>query len=149
MSEAQKVANLAGTVFLETAELHMLIPGTADKSGWVLTMAGPSHPQSVELFDRQARRANKRSSDIERAQVNNKKWKGDDREPEDIRRETVTDIVARIVTWSPVNFGNGVIEFEPEKAVELFLQRQYGGYFAQIVDFLTSEKAFLKASATA
>lgn len=142
------VANLAGTVFLQTATLQMLIPGTADLSGWILTLAGPSHPQSVELFEKQARRANKRAGDIERAQVNSKKWKGDeDRDPEDIRRETVSNVVARILDWTPVNFGEGAIEFSQEAAIELFLDRGKGAYFGQLVEYLTSEKAFMTASA--
>jgi hypothetical protein len=148
----KKSVNLAGQTFLQTAELQMMMPGTNEPSGWVLIMAGPSHPQSVEYFDKMARRANKRAGDIERAQVNNRKWKSpdEDRDPEDVRRDTVAGIVSRIVSWSPdPDFGQGPIGFTPDAAIDLFMDRSKGAFFVQVVDFLTGEKAFLKASATA
>jgi hypothetical protein len=148
----KKSVNLAGSNLPATAELQMMLPGTNEPSGWVLTMAGPSHPQSVEYFDKMARRANKRAADIERAQVNSRKWKSpdEDRDPDDVRRDTVAGIVARIVSWAPdPDFGTGPIAFTPDAAIELFMDRSKGAFFAQIVDFLTGEKAFLKASATA
>lgn len=141
---------LGGTTFLETYDLPMVIPGTNEPNGWIITLAGPSHPKSQALFDRQARRANKKAADIERAQVMGRKWKGDeDRDPNDVRRDTVASVVARIVGWSPnpdFEDGKGEIAFSDDAAIDLFMDRDKGSYFAQIVEYLSAEKAFLKAS---
>jgi hypothetical protein len=142
---------LGGTTFLESFDLMMMIPGTNEPTGWVVTLAGPAHPQSQALFDRQSRKSNKKSAAIEMAQVNGKKWKGDDdRLPAEIRRETISNIVSRIVTWSPApdfEDGKGPIEFSEDAAIDLFLEPSKGGYLKQVVDYFDSEKAFLKASA--
>lgn len=147
----RKALKLGGT-FLKTFDLEMKNPETGEPTGWVVTLAGPGHEQAQALFDRQAQKANKKSAAIEMAQVNGKKWKGDEVRPTaEVRRETVTNIVARIVSWSPavVDFedGKGEIEFTPDNAIELFLDPDKGGYLKQVVDYFDGEKAFLKVSA--
>lgn len=150
MSEATAL-KMGHTIFLQTHDLQMFIPGTNEPSGWVITLAGPAHPQSIEHFERVTRRLNKRSADIERAQVMGRKWKGDEEKtPDESRRETVEGIAARILGWSPnpdFEDGAGAIEFSREAAIKLFMDRSKGAFFAQIVEYLTGEKAFLKASA--
>lgn len=148
MSELKKTVNLAGSLALDTMELNMCFPGTNQPTGWVLTLAGPGHPQTVELSDEMERKRLKKVADIERAQVNGRKYKGDeDLDPEESRRQTVTSICRRIVDWTPVDFGEGPIEFSLDNAVDAFMDRRKAAYFGQLVDKLNEEKAFMKASA--
>lgn len=154
MSQVQKSTKLGGGKTLLTADLNVLIPGTATPSGWIVTFAGPSHPKTVALSDQAERDRQKKSAEIERAQVNNRKWKGDELTPAEIRQKTVEGVIGRIISWTPVDFGEGDVDFAEgdaaaeARAVKLFLDPAMGQFFGQFVDFLTAEKAFLKASAT-
>lgn len=150
MSEVseKKSVNLSTAKYLMTADLNVLIPGTADPSGWIVTFAGPAHDKTKALADKSTREAQKKQADIERSQVNGRKWKGEELTPDEVRRKTVESIVGRIVGWSPdPDFGNGPVPFDDEKAVDLFMDQELGAFFSQFVDFLLSEKAFLKVSA--
>lgn len=142
------VANMADDVALDTADLHIVRPGTNTKTGWVITCAGPGHPQTIELNNKNQRENLRKAKQIELAQVNGRKWKGDDEEetPEESRRNTVADVCRRIVTWTPVDFGDGPITFSHENAVNLFMDPKKGVYFGQLVDFLTAERTFFKRS---
>lgn len=139
--------NMADDLPEDTAELHIVKPGTNIRTGWVITLAGPGHPQTISLSNELQRERLQRSAEIERAQVNGRKWKGDDAQPEDERRKSVSDVCRRIVTWTPVDFGEGVIEFSQENAVKTFLDPKKGAFYAQVVDFLIADRAFMKGSA--
>lgn len=142
-----QVANLADDLPEDTAELHIVKPGTNKPTGWVITLAGPGHPQTIELMNEGERERLHRAAAIERAQVNGRKWKGDeDESPEQSRRKTVSRVCRRIVGWTPVDFGEGSVTFSQENAVKLFMDPKKGAFFAQVVDFLTAEQAFIKGS---
>jgi hypothetical protein len=146
---------LGGTIYLQSATLMMMQPGTEDAdnpvpTGWVLEVAGPAHPRTVEINNRIAARLNKLSADKDKARVNGKKWTPAERDPEDVRREAVEDIANRIIGWSPdpdFEDGKGPIPFSDDAAVEIFMDRAKGSYFLQLVRFITEERSFLKASA--
>jgi hypothetical protein len=142
------VVNMADDLPLDTADLHIVKPGTNIRTGWIITLAGPGHPQTIELMNEGERERLHKAAQIERAQVNGRKWKGDeDEQPEDSWRKTVARVSRRIVGWTPVDFGEGPVAFSQENAVKLFMDRKKGAYFGQIVDFLTAERAFMKDSA--
>lgn len=149
MSEPNStVANMAADLPSDTAELHIVRPGTNQRTGWVITLAGPGHPKTIALNDVSERERLHKNAAIERAQVNYKKWKGDeDVDPADSRRKTIAGVVGRIITWTPVDFGDGPVEFSDKAAIDLFMDPKKGSYFGQIVEFLTAERAFMKASA--
>jgi hypothetical protein len=148
MTNASAVADLSAGLPADTADLHILFPGTNKRTGWIITCAGPGHPQSIALADELAREQLQKSAAIERAQVNGRKWKGDDdADPEAERKKTVTQVCRRIVTWTPVDFGDGAISFSHEAAVKLFMDPKKGAYFAQIVEFLVGERSFMTGSA--
>ncbi len=140
------VINMADDLPNDTADLYIVKPGTNIRTGWIITLAGPGHPQTIEMQNEGERERLHRSAEIERAQVNGRKWKGDDEQPEDSRRKFVSRIAQRIVGWTPVDFGNGPVEFSKENAIKLFMDQKYGHFFGQIVDFLTAERAFMKDS---
>ncbi len=140
------IINMADDLPNDTAELHVVKPGTNIRTGWVITLAGPGHPQTIALQNEGERERLHKAAEIERAQVNGRKWKGDDDQPEEARRKLVSRVTRRIVGWTPVDFGDGPVEFSHDNAVKLFIDPKKGSYFGQVVDFLTAERAFMKDS---
>jgi hypothetical protein len=141
------VANMADDLPMETAELHIVKPGTSIKTGWVITMAGPGHPKTVALGNKESRKTLEEQRRIKLQQARGQRVKIDDVEPEENAREFVEGLVARIVTWTPVDFGAGQVDFSEKAAVELLLDPNKGMYVGQIVDFLIAERSFMKGSA--
>lgn len=141
------VVNLADALPIDVATLCTVFPGTNKRTGWNITFAGPAHEKTVALNNEAERKRLERSKEIEVAQVNGRRWKGESIQPEESRREFIEGIVGRIIDWNPVDFGDGPIEFSEKAAVELLMQPKMGAYVAQMVDFLIGEKTFTKASA--
>lgn len=141
--------DLSGAQPADTYDLNMIDPRSGKPSGWVVVLAGPANPKTLALAESATRKRLRRSAAIDRAQINGRKWTGDDeRTPEDEMRETVTSVVSRIVSWSPnPKFDGEEIVFTDENAIKLFMDRKKGAFFNQIVDYLTSERAFMPASA--
>lgn len=152
---ATVVADLANALPADTGMLHTVFPGTNKRTGWNIVIAGPGHPKSIALSNEKERERLQKAQQIERAQVNGRKWKGDeDKQPQDSRREFISDLVGRIVSWTPVNFGDGAVEFAegdvsaPKRAIDLLVQPKMGPYVGQIVDYLLDERSFMKGSAS-
>lgn len=128
----------------DTGELHIL-NANGQRTGWVVTLAGPSHPKSVAYSEAAARRALDRAKRIEQAQVNGKKYKAEDQTPDDVRRENVESVVARIVDWTPVKIGADT--YDASRAAELLVMPEMGWAYAQILEAFGDERRFTKASA--
>jgi hypothetical protein len=141
------VANLADDLPMDTAVLHVVKPGTNKRTGWEVTFAGPGHPKTIALNNETSRKQLEETKRIKQQQANGRRVKIDDEQPEENRREFVETIVARIVTWTPVDFGEGAVDFSEKAAVDLLLDPKKGAYFAQFVDFLIDDRAFMKGSA--
>ena len=142
------IPDLSGTLFQETAELQMLVPGTVNLAGWTITLAGPSHPKSVAYRDDQARRDIHKANLVEQARVNGRKYKAQDETPAEQRQKFIEGMVARIVTWTPIKVGGKQYDFSDANAVELLSMPAMGGYLQQIVDYIISETAFTPTSAS-
>jgi hypothetical protein len=142
------IPDLSGTLFQETAELQMLVPGTGNLAGWTITLAGPSHPKAVAYRDDQARRDIHKAGLVEQARVNGRKYKAQDETPAEQRQKFIEGIVARIATWTPIAIGGKTYTFTDANAVELLSKPEMGGYLSQIVDYLVSETAFTPNSAS-
>lgn len=147
-------ADLSGAMPADTAVLYTVFPGTNKRTGWNITFAGPGHPKTIAFNNDAERKRLHKAAMIERAQVNGRKWKGDeDKQPDESRRESVESWVARIVSWTPVDFGGGPVEFNegdataPTRAVELLMQPKLGAYLLQMVEFMLDEKSFMTDSA--
>lgn len=144
----------ADAIPADTAVLRTVFPGSNKPTGWNITFAGPGHPKTVALNNETSRKQLQKAALIERAQANGRSWKGDDLSTDDVRREFVEALVARMLSWTPVNFGDGVVEFTesdaaaPKRAVELLLKPKLGSYVSQCVDFLVEERTFMKGSAS-
>lgn len=147
------VVDLLTTLPNDTAELHMVVPGSNQRTGWVITMAGPGHPKTVALNNETSRKQLLLEQRIEQARVNGRKFKSEDKQPDDNRREFIESLVARMVTWTwqgqpALKIGDEDIVFSDKAAVELLLRPVMGLYVAQIVDAVVDERFFMKGSAT-
>jgi hypothetical protein len=147
LNDKLAATNLIDDLPRDTADLHVLKPGTNKPTGWIVTFAGPSHPKSIALFAATARKQLDEAKAFRQQQLNNRKIKLDDEMPEANRREFVEGVVARIVTWTPVDIGDGPVEFSDKAATDLLLNPKMGIYVMQFVEFLAAERAFMKDSA--
>lgn len=139
--------DLSATLPSDTAELHMVVPGSNKRNGWVITMAGPGHAKTVALNNETARKQLQLDQRIEQARVNGRKFKSEDKQPDEQRREFIESLVARIVTWTPISIGDEKFEFSDKTAIDLLSRPVMGPYVAQIVDAIIDERFFMKDSA--
>lgn len=140
--------DLSAFVLNDTAILEILAPGGVTSTGWNITFAGPGHPKAVAFNEAKTRENLRRQRQIEAAQVNGRKFKPEDREVDEVRRENVAWIVARIIDWTPVKLGAGdPITFSDDAAFKLLLNPDFAWVLSQMVDFITDERSFTKGSA--
>lgn len=142
------VVDLSAIVPQDTADIEILKPGGTEGTGWIITMAGPSHPKAVAYANDQARRNLREQNLIKAAQVNGKKYKPDEKSPDEQRVENVKWIVSHIVDWTPVSLGGDPIQFSEKAATDLLLKREMGWAFIQLVEFLNDDRSFTKRSET-
>jgi hypothetical protein len=132
----------------DEADLAIRHPITDAPTTWVWTFYGPGHPKTVEVANRVSRDALRELAAQKQARVNGKKWKEEDQTIDQIRADNVDNIVARTKSFTPVNLGDGKIEFSAQKAKELLLDRKKGWLFTQVIDFLRADESFIQPSAT-
>jgi hypothetical protein len=132
----------------DEAELAIRHPKTLKPTGWVWTFYGPGHAVTTELSNRVASAALKKAAARRQAQINGKKWKEDEESLEQLRAEQVDGIVTRTKSFSPIKFGDETIQFSPDAARKLLLDRRKGWLLEQISDYLRDEANFIQPSAT-
>lgn len=141
------VADLSALLPEDTAVLRICKPGTSIPTGWEITMAGPGHPKTVALGNKQQRDINDRNARLEAQRQNGRKVKPEIKADGETTREFIEGLVARIVTWTPIKIGDEAFGFSEKSAVELLSRPAMGAFVGQIVDFLIDERAFMKDSA--
>jgi hypothetical protein len=147
-TKAAIVADLTNDIPLMTAELHIVKPGTAKPTGWVWTMCGPAHPKTIAYQEEKTRERLHKESTIEQAQVNQKKYKAEERKVVEASLDGVKWLLSRVETWTPVRIGDETIEFSDESATKLLMKPEMGQYFSQGVEFVNAERSFMPPSAT-
>jgi hypothetical protein len=129
-------------------EANLAIKNSAGKvTTWIWTFYGPGHPKTVALANRVSKRWLQEAREKEQAQVNQKKWKPEERSLDDVRAENVRNIVERTKSFTPVKLNGETIEFSPEAATRLLLDPRKGALFTQISEFLKEEENFMRPSA--
>jgi len=151
MTKTETAAAIDLDAFLpvDTSTLEILKPGGTDGTGWLIIFAGPEHPKTQAWAQASAKRSLAKAKAIEQAQVNGKKFKAEDKEPDDVRRENVAWVVARIVDWSPLRIGGKDVPFSEAAATELLVRPGMGWVYDQMLEFLVDERSFMKTSAKA
>jgi hypothetical protein len=132
----------------DEGELLIKHPKTLEPTGWTWTFYGPGHPVTMELSNRVAGAALKKAAARRQAQANGKKWKEDEESLEQIRVENVDSIVTRTKNFTPIKLDGQIIEYSPEAAKRLLLDRKKGWLLEQIAEFLREEANFIQPSAT-
>jgi hypothetical protein len=129
-------------------ESTLAIKNAAGKpTTWIWTFYGPGHPKTVALSNRVSKKWLQEAREKEQAQVNNKKWKAEERSLDDVRNENVDSILERTKDFTPVKLNGEVIEFSPDAARRLLLDPRKGALFTQISEFLKEESSFMRPSA--
>lgn len=132
----------------DTAALDVRHPATGEPTGWVITFAGPGHPQAVAINDRAIRKRLREEREQAQARTNGRKWKGENRKPEEVRTENVSFIVDRILGWTPVAINGVDLQFSRETAMALFADPRKGWLFTQALDFVVADDTFTRPSGT-
>lgn len=132
----------------DEAELAIKHPSTGEVTTWVWTFYGPGHPKTVELANRVSRDALRDLAAQKQARVNGKKWKEESQSIDQLRADNVDSVVARTKTFTPVKLGGDTIEFSPDAAKQLLLDRKKGWLFTQVLEFLKEDESFIPPSAT-
>lgn len=138
------------TAFLptEASILEMLSPAGA-KTGWKITLNGPSDPKAVAWVNDDARRKLHKAKLIEQAQVNGKKYSAEEKTPDEARAENIAWVISRISDWTPVKIGGEVYAFNDDSAGKLLIKPEMGWALQQIIDALNDERRFTPRSAKA
>lgn len=141
--------DLSGLAAADTVDLAIKHPGTGEATTWIWTIAGPGHPQTIANADKLQRQALARQRLQEQARINGKKWKGDDRDPDEIRQENAEAIAARVVGFTPVILEAGAepVRFSPAEVVKLFLDPHFAWLYSQVLEFLGDDASFIAGSA--
>lgn len=134
---------LFADVTLNTAVMTVVHPVTKAPTPWKITFAGPGHPQIIALDNRLARKGLQRRATQEAARVNGRKWKPEDKQPDDARRENAEIMVDQIVGWEGCE-----VAFSRDAAINLLLNPKMGLLIQQIDAFLEDEKSFINSSVT-
>lgn len=129
--------------------LMVLQPGSGQPTGWAITFAGPSHDKTLAWANTNAREELRRQAQLEAQIRNGRKIKPEETDVEQVRRENVARVVARIVDWTPVRLdpAGSAVSFTDQAATELFLDPRFGWVYLQALEFLNDERSFTRASA--
>src|ERR1700750_749412 len=123
-------------------------PKTLEPTDWTGTSYGPGHAVTTELSNRVAAAALKKAAARRQAQINGRKWKEDEESLEQLRADQVDGIVTRTKSFTPIKLDGKVIEYSPDAAKALLLDRRKGWLLEQISDYLRDEANFIQPSAT-
>ena len=145
---ADSAVDISGFMPAETIKYEVRKSGSVEGIGWFIELGGPSHPKALAWSEAATRRSLRRQAAQEAQQLNNRKVKPDERDPDDVRRENVEFVVSRIVTWSPLVLNGTRYEFSDKAAVELLSKPEMGWVLLQILEVLGDERSFTKGSAT-
>ncbi len=142
---AAPVFDLADLDTADTAEWNVTHDGK--EIGWVWIFAGPGHQATIDLGNRLAKKNLAVRKAQEQAQVNGKKWKPDDEDPEQIRKENASLITSRLLGWTEINLGGKPFPYTPENALSILLDRKKSFLMAGALEFLADDKSFMTRSA--
>lgn len=148
-SVATKAADLDISVFDSEDEADMVVmhPATGEPTTWIITFAGPGHPQAVAHAEKMSRERLREEREKEQARVNGRKWKAVDETLEESRQKNLSWIASRMLRWTPVKINGIDYPFSAENAIKLLSDPRKGTLFQQCLDFVTADTSFIKGSA--
>ena len=129
---------------VDKAEMKVL-SAAGEPTGWVWTIAGPGHPNTIALEDEILDKSLEEGRAKEAARVNGKKYKPPHKTSEDIRRENAEAAASRVLGWKPdtVTLSGETLKFSKESVVKALRDPDYGGELTrQLTEFFKSEDSF-------
>jgi hypothetical protein len=145
MDAEKKPFDLGALAYEDEADLE-IVDANGRKTGWVWTFAGPGHPATIAIDNEQTARFVDRQNEIERTQVNGRKWKGGGETADTLRERGINYIVARLLRWSDMTMDGAPFPCTPDNVRKLLADRRFGLVYDQANAFLIDEKSFTKRS---
>jgi hypothetical protein len=150
MSLPADTIDLSDAIPVESFFLEIIHPATKKPTGWKIELAGPQHANSIAVASEGGDDLIKEEFAVKVAQASGQKYEPDHETLQSRRRKNVGRICRRILGWSPnptfKNVQPEPIEFSVAAATDLFLRPDMAGFFIQITQYLTAEKAFIQPS---
>jgi len=143
----EDVFDISALESTDTAILEILHPGNGEPSGWKWTIAGPAHPVTIEQGNRLSRKIMQDARTREMAQVNGRKWKPEEKTPEEQREENARLWAERVLDWTPIKIRGNDLPFSNENVVKVLLDPKLGTVYSQLLEFLKAEQSFTQGSA--
>jgi len=148
-TDAPAIFDISAFDTQDVSEMTVMDPVSGKPTTWKISFAGPGHEVTIAQSNEIARKSLADAKMKEQARVNGKKWKGEDKTPEEARQENADYFTARMLAWTPVKINGADYPFSRENAAKLLLDPRKGGLYNQILEFLRDDDAFMKRSATA
>lgn len=139
----------------DSTVLTITKPGANDDeripTSWKITLAGPTHPNTIAYNEEQHRIALRERAAQEQTAANGRKVKIEAETPEEAKARTLRMLKSRILSWTPVVIaqinGEEPIVYPSDAADKLLASPGMGWAIAQVIEVLTSERGFMKRSA--
>jgi hypothetical protein len=128
-------------------EAKMVVNLFGKPTTWVWTFAGPGHPKTVEISDRDARARLSLERERDEARINGRTWVEPEETVAGLRQKNVKTVVDRLLSWSPVKIDGQELPFSVDAATKLLLDPRKVDLYLQAMKFLGGERSFTKASA--
>ncbi len=128
-------------------QMEMVVLSSGRPTTWKWTFAGPGHPMGVAQRNRIAKEQLHDQKLQKQASVNQKKWKAEDKTPDEQLSENIDYILERLITWNEVLMGGQPLEFSREMARKILSDPKKGALMQQCIEFLVEDANFTKPSA--
>lgn len=122
-------------------------PEAPELLGWKWRLAGPNHPATIAHQQKVTAGYLHESRRQQQATANGKKWKAEDRTPDELRDSMLDQVCARVLGFGPVDLGNGPVEYSAANARMLLGDRSLGWLLNQISGALADDATFFAKSA--
>lgn len=141
------VAEFGADDFDAADDAEMTVRVGGKPTTWVWSFAGPGHPQTIAQSNRLARERLNEDREKEEARVNGRKWVDHEDTPESSRLRNVNWVVERLLGWSAVKIDGEIVPFSQDAARKILMDPRKQQIFVQALEFLASEKSFMRRSA--
>ncbi len=141
------IFDLGSIEIADVAKLAVRHPTTGEPTGWVIDIAGPSHPIIAAIQNEAARERLHLEKEQQQARVNGKKWKAPDLDPDAENAKVYGRISKRVLGWTPVSMSGQPFVYSTENAVALLRDPRFAWIGSQILEFMGEDAAFIRASA--
>lgn len=148
-AEILELADLSDLGAADTAEMTVFIKGKPTTWKWI--WAGPGHEKTIAQRKRLDRERLGTEARQEQSRVNGRKYKAEEVDPADDLKEKVTQLLERLIGWTPVKVGGRDLPFSEAQARAILsdpANHGIGGIYIQSWEFLGAETAFTKRSVT-